>query len=76
METSLFPLIKRFKDLKTSLILVEEEVFHEKAFRAGTIFTVVGWREIEKKAYLVLNKGSWEGLVEFEKYQEKLKKLK
>jgi hypothetical protein len=78
METSLFPLVKRFKDIRSSVsasILLEELTIHEKSFRAGSIFHIVGWREIENRAYLIINKGSWEGLISFEEFQLKMKKL-
>lgn len=78
METSLFPLVKRFKDIESSIsfsILLEELIIHEKCFREGSIFHVIGWREIENRAYLIINKGSWEGLISFEEFQLKMKKL-
>jgi hypothetical protein len=78
METSLFPILKRFNDVRASLssvILTEELTIHEKSFRSGSVFTVVGWREVNEKAYLIINKGSWEGLIDFSKFQSKLKKL-
>jgi hypothetical protein len=79
METSLFPLVKRFKDIRSSVstsILLEELTIHEKSFRAGSIFHIVGWREINNRAYLIINKGSWEGLIDFDEFQLKMKKLK
>jgi hypothetical protein len=78
METNLFPIVKRFKDVRASLssaISTEDLTIYEKSFRKGSVFTVIGWREIDKKAYLIINKGSWEGLISFEKFHSKLKKL-
>lgn len=76
--TSVFPLVKRFADVKTSsqtIMLTIECVFHEKCFRAGTIFTINGWREIERKPYLILTKGSWEGLVSYDEIVSKSEKI-
>lgn len=75
---SIFPLIKRFDDIKsapTTVILKEETVIHEKYFRTGTIFSILGWREINEKAYLVITKGSWEGLIDYEEYATRLEKI-
>jgi hypothetical protein len=76
---SIFPLIKRFQDVKsshTTVILSDEKIFHEKCFRSGTVFFIRGWREINGRAYLILNKGSWEGLVDYEKHKGVLNPLK
>jgi hypothetical protein len=75
---SIFPLVKRFQDVKTSpssALLKEESVIHDKCFRAGTVFLVVGWREVQGKPYLILSKGSWEGLVPHDEYSKKLEKI-
>jgi hypothetical protein len=67
--TSLFPLVKRFEDAKKSpntVILKEEAVLLEKSFRRGTVFNVVGWRDVNGKPYLIISKGSWEGLVDYD----------
>lgn len=75
---SLFPLIKRFEDIKKSpntVILREETVILEKCFRQGTVLNVVGWREINSKPYLIISKGSWEGLVEYEKISDLIEEL-
>lgn len=76
--TSIFPLIKRFQDIKSSpnsVILIEEVTIHEKCFRIGTIFQILGWREVNNKPYLVINKGSWESLVDYEDFSKKIKNL-
>lgn len=76
--TSTFPLIKRFADIKhnlTSAMLIHEAEFHKKYFRTGTIFIVVGWREINNKPYLILSKGSWQGLVDYDLFMIKFQKL-
>jgi hypothetical protein len=75
---SLFPLIKRFEDIKKSpntVILREETVILEKCFRPGAVLNVVGWREINSKPYLIISKGSWEGLVEYEKISDLIEEL-
>ena len=67
--TSLFPLVKRFEDVKKSpntVILKEEAVLLEKSFRRGTVLNVVGWRDVNGKPYLIISKGSWEGLVDYD----------
>ncbi len=66
---NLFPLIKKFndvKDLKTSVFLKEESTFHGKSFRSGTYFKILGYRTIGDSDYLVLSKGTWEGLVSYD----------
>ena len=76
--TSIFPLVKRFQDVKsspTAALLKEETTIHEKCFRSGTIFNIIGWREILGKPYLIISKGSWEGLVEHEKIVNLLEKI-
>ena len=76
---SIFPLIKRFEDVRTSastVMLTEETTIHEKCFRSGTIFFILGWREINEKPYLIISKGSWEGLVEYEEFSNILVKVK
>ena len=76
--SSIFPLIKRFKDVKSlssTMILKEETVIHGKCFRTGTIFFILGWREVNEKSYLILSKGSWEGLASYEEYRNKLDKI-
>ena len=78
-ETSIFPLVKRFGDVKLSpktLMITEETVFHEKCFRSGTIFFITGWREINGRAFLILNKGSWEVLVDYREISHMLGSLK
>lgn len=75
---SVFPIIKRFDDVKTSpstVILTEEATIHRKCFRAGTIFFILGWREINDRLYLIINKGSWEGLVDYTEYVDILEKM-
>jgi hypothetical protein len=76
--TSIFPLIKRFQDIKkspNSVILTEEVTIHEKCFRSGTVFQILGWREINDRAYLVLVKGSWEGLADYEDFSKKIEAI-
>ena len=76
--TSIFPLVKRFEDVKSSastVILKEETTIHEKSFRSGTIFFILGWREVNEKPYLIISKGSWEGLVSYEEYEHRLDKV-
>ena len=75
MNTCVSPLIKRFQDvqsLDSTVILKSEKVIHHKSFRNGTIFLVLGWREINGKPFLILSKGSWEGLVDYEKIHKDL----
>jgi len=75
---SVFPLIKRFQDISktpNSVILTEELVIHEKCFRIGTVFQILGWREINNKAYLVINRGSWESLVDYEEFSQKIQNI-
>ena len=76
--TSIFPLIKRFQDIRkspNSVLLTEETIIHEKCFRKGTIFQILGWRDIKGKAYLVLSKGSWEGLADYDDFSKKIEAL-
>lgn len=77
-KDTIFPLVKRFQDVKTSpmtVMLKEEATFYEKSFRSGTILFVIGWKEILGKPFLILNKGSWEGLVKYEEISTKLLRL-
>ena len=79
MEKTEFPLTKRFEDTKnagSSIILKDELTIHNKSFRSGTIFNVIGWREIQEDPYLILSRGSWEGLINFNEIQEKIFTLK
>jgi len=72
------PLIKRFQDilhLSSTIFLQEETLINEKYFRSGTVFMIVGWREIDKVTYLVLSKGSWQGLVSYDKISSIIDKL-
>ena len=74
LNTSIFPLIKRFQSVKvaeTGIMLKEEMIIHEKSFRCGTIFNVIGWKEINEKPYLILSKGSWEAIVDITKIKDK-----
>lgn len=78
-KKSVFPLIKRFKDVKdlpSTVILNEEIGVHGKTFRAGTIMTVLGWKDIHGTPYLVLCKGAWEGMVEYSWIQPKISPCK
>jgi hypothetical protein len=78
MTGNVFPLIKRFQDVRKStstVILMEETIIHQKCFRAGTVFIVVGWREVGGKPFLILSKGSWEGLVNYDEFSHKIEKL-
>jgi hypothetical protein len=78
-ETSIFPLVKRFGDVKASpktVMLCEEMTIHQKCFRSGTILFITGWRELNGKAFLILNKGSWEGLVDFHEISNSIVTLK
>lgn len=76
--TSIFPIIKRFNDIKLSsntVILRNECIFYNKCFRAGTIFAINGWREIDGIPYLMLSKGSWEGLIKYDEVNLLMEKL-
>ena len=78
IETSIFPLVKRFQALKsseTAFMLTEELIIHVKCFRNGTIFSVLGWKEINNQPYLIINKGSWEALVDFNTINNKILKI-
>jgi hypothetical protein len=75
MNVNIFPITKRFKDIKHSdstVMLKEEMIIHHKCFRSGTIFFVLGWREIGNQPFLILSKGSWQGLVNFNEIQHKI----
>jgi len=74
----IFPLVKRFQDVKalpSTVILKEDTVIHDKCFREGTIFIVIGWREIHGKPFLILSKGSWEGLADYTEFSTRLEKV-
>ena len=76
---NIFPIAKRFndiKDLPSSMMLNKDATLHGKCFRQGTIFSILGWREINSHAYLILSKGSWEGIADYSEFQEKLSSLK
>ena len=75
---SIFPLVKRFQDVKSlpsTVILKEDTIIHDKCFRAGTIFIVIGWREIQAKPFLILSKGSWEGLADYSEFSPLIEKV-
>lgn len=75
IHTSIFPLVKRFKNIKsanTTFVLKEDTSIYTKFFREGTIFSVIGWKDIHNKEFLILSKGSWEGLVEVKFITDKL----
>ncbi len=75
---TIFPLIKRFQDIKkthSTVIAKTEMVLYDKCFRSGSVFTVVGWREVNNSPYLIISKGSWEGLLPFEEFEEKMQKV-
>ena len=77
--TSTFPLIKRFQDIQKSpnfVMLSEDITVYDISFKTGSVFQILGWREINEKSYLVLVKGTWEGLIDFEFISDKLKTLK
>jgi hypothetical protein len=76
--TSIFPLIKRFQDVKclhSTVMLSDECKIHDKYFRSGSVFFIRGWREINSEAYIILNKGSWEALVKYDDFREKLQDI-
>jgi hypothetical protein len=76
--TSIFPLVKRFQDVKTlhsTVMLIEECTIHDKCFRSGAVFFIRGWREINSEPYIILNKGSWEGLVNYREFKGKLHEI-
>ena len=78
MQISTFPLIKRFKDVQLSestVIIKSDMTFNGKCFRNGTIFFVLGWREINNIPYLILSRGSWEGLIKLESIKDKIENL-
>ena len=64
--TNLFPVTKRFIDIKhnssMAYVLKNDTSFYGHHFRQGAIFLVAGYREINLENYLVMYKGSWEGL--------------
>lgn len=75
VTNSIFPIVKRFKDAKslsTTVILNEDTTIHEKSFRAGTIFNVLGWKEFKDLQFLIIAKGSWEALVNLKHISTKL----
>ena len=72
---NIFPVTKKFSDIKSkesTLVLKVDSTFYKKSFRKGSIFIVYGWREIEKMPYLVISKGTWEGLI---KYDDEIKTI-
>lgn len=76
--TSIFPIVKRFQDIKKSsnfVMLRDDVTVYDSSFKAGTVFQILGWREINEKSYLVISKGSWEGLVDFEFIADKIETL-
>lgn len=76
--TSIFPLVKRFQDVKmlqSTVMLIEECTIHDKSFRSGTIFFIRGWRELNSEPYIILNKGSWEALVNYREFKAKLQDI-
>ena len=78
IEASIFPLIKRFQALRSSesaFMITEEMIIYEKCFRRGTIFTVLGWKEINDYPYLIISKGSWEAMIDFSKINNKILKI-
>jgi hypothetical protein len=78
MTTSIFPLIKKFEDVRSSsntVILMHESIIHSRCFRSGTVFSILGWREIGGHPFIILNKGSWEGLVPYSVFSENFENL-
>jgi hypothetical protein len=75
---NLFPLVKRFQDAKvsnSSALLREECCIHGRCFREGTIFFILGWREVNDRPHLVISKGSWEGMVDYQEFVPLLENL-
>ena len=71
----IFPIVKQFdriKFLASTVMLKEDFTVHHRSFRKGTIFTVLGWRELAEVPYLIISKGSWESMVEYQRIFEKL----
>lgn len=79
MSIKIFPVVRRFEDIKlaeSSVILKQDISLHQKGFRSGSIFFILGWREINESAYIVMSKGSWQGLIEFNYIKDKVEPLK
>ena len=59
----------------STVMLKEDLIIHHKCFRSGTVFFVVGWREIHETPYIILSKGSWEGIIELNYIHDKIDPL-
>lgn len=78
MHVSSSPLVKRFKDVKSSrtTVIIEKDLYvHHKFLRRGTVINIVGYREIVGVRFFIISKGSWEGLIEENQVVSCLKKL-
>jgi hypothetical protein len=67
MQKSIFPVKKRFSDLKkdgSTVLLTEDVTIWGKHLRSGSVCRILGWREVNGKPYYVVSKGSWEALIE------------
>lgn len=75
-EEQHFPTVHRFKDAMKSaktLILDKDYDVFGKHLRVGTVLRVVGWREVNDRAYLVVTKGTWESLLELKQIEHLIK---
>jgi len=78
MIVNLFPLIKKFsvaKSRKMLIVLKEHTLIYNKAYKAGTVFSVIGWREVKDIQYLIISKGSCEMIVNFATFNSKVEIL-
>jgi hypothetical protein len=72
---TLSPFIKKFstaKKRKVLIILKDATLIYDKYYKAGTIFSILGWKEINTKRFLIISKGYVEILVDFDTFSDKM----
>jgi hypothetical protein len=68
---------RRFSDSigsHNTFILDEDMDIFGKLLRAGSVIRIIAWREVNEVPYLVINKGTWESLIEYSRVFHLLKK--
>lgn len=73
--SELFPVTKSFTQSRKSestVILNSDIQVFGKSLRKGAIVKVLGYRDIAGLQYLILSKGTWEGIVLYEEIRHVL----
>lgn len=71
-----FPTIQPFKEVvinKKVIILDKDYTIFGKTCKSGSVLYIIGWIEICEQSFIIVNKGSWESLIDLSQINHLIK---